>query len=126
MKPDPSAPKPTWKRVLLFLGILTEKPPWPRRLREWWLRRQAEREVAARRRHSKDRRRTRTAEHGRIIDGERWIGERLTFLRERLAAGLTEEERSAVQAEIEVPSKERGMSLGGRSQLSSCCSFTVS
>ncbi len=50
--------------------------------------------------------------HGRIIDGERWIGERLAFLKERLAAELTDEERSAVQAEIEVLSKERGISLG--------------
>jgi hypothetical protein len=33
--------------------------------------------------------------HGRIIDGERWIAERLAFLRERLAAELTSEERSA-------------------------------
>lgn len=51
--------------------------------------------------------------HGRIIDGERWITERLAFLRERLAAELADEERSAVQAEIEVLSKERGISLGG-------------
>lgn len=26
----------------LFLGILSEKPPWPRRLRKWWSKQQAE------------------------------------------------------------------------------------
>lgn len=51
--------------------------------------------------------------HGRIIDGERWISERLSFLRERLAAEGSEEERSAIEAEIEVLSRELGISLGG-------------
>lgn len=51
--------------------------------------------------------------HGRIIDGERWIAERLAFLTGRLAAELTVEERSAVQAEVEILAKERGISLGG-------------
>ncbi len=50
---------------------------------------------------------------GRIIDGERWIAERLTFLRERLAAQPSADERRAIEAEIEVLSKERGISLGG-------------
>lgn len=51
--------------------------------------------------------------HGPIIDGERWIAERLAFLRQRLAAELTVEERSAVHAEIELLSKEGDISLGG-------------
>ncbi len=51
--------------------------------------------------------------HGRIIDGERWIAERLVFLRERLAGELAAEERRAIEAEVEVLSKERGISLGG-------------
>ena len=49
----------------------------------------------------------------RIIDGERWIAERLAFLRERLAGEVAAEERSAIEAEIEVLSKERGIALGG-------------
>lgn len=49
----------------------------------------------------------------RIIDGERWIGERLAFLRERLAAQPPEDERRAMEAEIEVLSKERGITVGG-------------
>lgn len=51
--------------------------------------------------------------NGRIIDGERWIAERLAFLRARLAADPTGEERSAIEAEIEALSEERGISLGG-------------
>jgi hypothetical protein len=50
---------------------------------------------------------------GQIIDGERWITERLAFLRERLATELTDEERGAAEAEIALLSKERGISLGG-------------
>ena len=49
----------------------------------------------------------------RIIDGERWIAERLVFLRDRLAGELTAEERRAIEAEMEVLSKERGISVGG-------------
>jgi len=48
-----------------------------------------------------------------IIDGERWISERLTFLRERLGTPLSADERCASEAEIEVLSKEREISLGG-------------
>ena len=49
----------------------------------------------------------------RVIDGERWIAERLAFLRERLAGELAAEERRAIEAEMEVLSKERGISIGG-------------
>lgn len=51
--------------------------------------------------------------NGRIIDGERWIAERLAFLRDRLTAELTVDQRSAIEAEIEALSKEGGISLGG-------------
>ncbi len=51
--------------------------------------------------------------HDRIIDGERWIAERLAFLRERLTAQPPDDERRAIEAEIEVLSKEKGVSLGG-------------
>ena len=50
----------------------------------------------------------------RIIDGERWIAERLKFLRERLAGDLSESERAATEAEIEALSNERGLTSGGR------------
>jgi hypothetical protein len=51
--------------------------------------------------------------HDRIIDGQRWIAERLAFLRERLAAQPPDDARRDIEAEIEVLSKERGISLGG-------------
>ncbi len=43
---------------------------------------------------------------GRIIDGNRWVRERLRFLNEQLAANPTEDERRAIEAEIEALSKE--------------------
>ncbi len=49
-----------------------------------------------------------------IIDGDRWIAERLKFLRERLAGDLSADERTACEAEIEALSKERGLRSGGR------------
>jgi hypothetical protein len=49
-----------------------------------------------------------------IIDGERWIAQRLKFLRERLAGDLSEAERKACEAELEVFSRERGLRAGGR------------
>ncbi len=45
----------------------------------------------------------------RIIDGEQWTGERLTFLKERLAGEVADDERHAIEAEIGVLSKERGV-----------------
>ena len=49
-----------------------------------------------------------------IIDGDRWIAERLKFLRERLAGDLSADERTACEAEIEALSQERGLRAGGR------------
>lgn len=51
---------------------------------------------------------------GFIIDGERWIADRLRFLRARLAEELSEDERAQVEAEIALLSKERGVRTGGR------------
>jgi hypothetical protein len=48
-----------------------------------------------------------------VIDGERWIAERLKFLRERLTGELSDEERRATEAEVEALSKERGIAPGG-------------
>jgi hypothetical protein len=48
-----------------------------------------------------------------VIDGERWIAERLKFLRERLTGDLSREERQAIEAEVEALSKEGGITLGG-------------
>jgi hypothetical protein len=43
------------------------------------------------------------------IDGERWIAERLRFLRKRLESELSDEERRATESEIEALSKESGI-----------------
>ncbi|HUR24289.1 MAG TPA: hypothetical protein VMZ73_10495 [Acidimicrobiales bacterium] len=51
---------------------------------------------------------------GQIIDGERWIAERLRFLRARLTEELSETERVEVEAEIALLSKERGVRADGR------------
>ncbi|MGH9042600.1 MAG: hypothetical protein ACRDZ3_20490 [Acidimicrobiia bacterium] len=48
------------------------------------------------------------------IDGERWIVERLKFLREQLGGELSEDERSAIDAEIQVLVNERGLTARGR------------
>jgi hypothetical protein len=43
-----------------------------------------------------------------VISGDRWIAERLTFLRERLLDGeISDELRHAIESEIEVLRKER-------------------
>ena len=47
-----------------------------------------------------------------IIDGDQWVAERLKFLRERLAEDPPGPERRAIEAEIEVLSKERGIASG--------------
>ncbi|HEV3363301.1 MAG TPA: hypothetical protein VG795_04050 [Acidimicrobiia bacterium] len=49
----------------------------------------------------------------RIIDGEDWIAKRLRFLRERLAGELPDEERGALDQEVEALSKESGVMPGG-------------
>jgi hypothetical protein len=48
-----------------------------------------------------------------VIDGRRWIAERLKFLRERLLEDLSDDERGAIEAEIEVLSKESGIMPAG-------------
>lgn len=50
---------------------------------------------------------------GRIIDGEGWIAARLKFLRSRLAEDISDDERQAVEAEIEALTEERGILSGG-------------
>ncbi len=54
-----------------------------------------------------------------IIDGEKWIAERLRFLREHLTGDLSEDERRAAEAEIETLSKERPIGSGGPRRLRS-------
>jgi hypothetical protein len=49
----------------------------------------------------------------RIVDGEGWIRERLKFLREQLAADPSDEQRRAIEAEIEALSQERGILPAG-------------
>lgn len=51
---------------------------------------------------------------GNIIDGERWIADRIRFLRGHLVEELSEDERAQVEAEIALLSKERGMRADGR------------
>ena len=53
------------------------------------------------------------AVHATVIDGERWAAERLLFLAGRLAGDPSENERQALEAEIEALSKERGIGFGG-------------
>lgn len=50
---------------------------------------------------------------GQIINGNRWIAERLKFLRSRLAEDMPDEEREAIEAEIETLTHERGLTTGG-------------
>jgi hypothetical protein len=51
-----------------------------------------------------------------IVDGDRWIKDRLGFLRSLLEddhRDLTEEQRAAIEAEMATLSKERGIHHGG-------------
>jgi hypothetical protein len=48
-----------------------------------------------------------------MIDGDRWIARRLAFLRELLQTDPSPELRQAIEAEIAVLSKERGIQHGG-------------
>lgn len=50
---------------------------------------------------------------GQIINGERWINERMKFLRARLAEDPPAGERTAIEAELETLSKERGLTARG-------------
>ncbi|MGH9037288.1 MAG: hypothetical protein ACRD0O_16135 [Acidimicrobiia bacterium] len=49
-----------------------------------------------------------------VIDDRRWIEQRLKFLRERLAAGPSDDERQAIEAEIEALSARRRRTPFGR------------
>ena len=48
-----------------------------------------------------------------MIDGDRWISQRLAFLREALAGDLPDEQRQAIVEEIELLRNERGIHHGG-------------
>jgi hypothetical protein len=50
---------------------------------------------------------------GQIINGNRWIAERLKFLRSRLAEDVSDDDRKAIEAEIEILTQERGLTAGG-------------
>jgi hypothetical protein len=49
--------------------------------------------------------------HG-VIDGDRWIAERLKFLRGLLDGDISDEQRQAIESEIDVLRKERGLHVG--------------
>jgi hypothetical protein len=49
-----------------------------------------------------------------MIDGDRWIAQRLAFLRQLIQTDLSSEQQQAIESEIEVLSKERGIQHGGR------------
>ncbi len=49
----------------------------------------------------------------RVINGDRWIAQRLAHLREVLHGDLTDEQREGIEAEIALLSKERGIGHGG-------------
>lgn len=51
-----------------------------------------------------------------VIDDRRWIEQRLKFLRERLAAGPSDDERQAIEAEIEALSSHRRRTVFGRTR----------
>lgn len=48
-----------------------------------------------------------------MIDGDRWISERLAFLRGALNGDLSEDQRQAIEAEIATLRTERGIHHGG-------------
>jgi hypothetical protein len=51
--------------------------------------------------------------NGNVVNGDRWISQRLAHLRELLAGEVSDEQRKAIEAEIAVLSRERGIALGG-------------
>jgi hypothetical protein len=51
--------------------------------------------------------------NGAVVNGDRWISQRLAHLQELLAGEVSDEQRKAIEAEIAVLSKERGFVLGG-------------
>ena len=50
---------------------------------------------------------------GSVINGDRWIAQRLAFLRSRLEADISDEERKAIQDEIAALEQERGILIAG-------------
>ncbi len=48
-----------------------------------------------------------------VINGDRWIAERLAHLREMLDTDLADEQRQAFEDEIAVLENERGITCGG-------------
>ena len=46
-----------------------------------------------------------------VIDGERWIAERLKFLKQRLSENPSDDERRAIEVEIQALSKASGIML---------------
>jgi hypothetical protein len=48
-----------------------------------------------------------------MIDGDRWIAQRLAYLRAVLATDIPEDQRKAIEEEIEKLRKERGIHIGG-------------
>ena len=48
-----------------------------------------------------------------VIDGDRWIAERIDYLKGLLEGELPDEHRRVVQAEMEKLRNERGYHLGG-------------
>lgn len=48
-----------------------------------------------------------------MIDGERWIAERLAFLNEVLNGDVSDEQREAIETEIQILKKDRGIRQGG-------------
>ena len=54
--------------------------------------------------------------YGSVVNGDRWIAQRLAHLRGLLDGDVSDEERKAIEAEIATLSQERGISLGGLRQ----------
>jgi hypothetical protein len=52
-----------------------------------------------------------------VIDGDIWITARIAFLRRLLKDRLSEEERTAFEAEIASRSNERGIHQGGHRRI---------
>jgi hypothetical protein len=49
-----------------------------------------------------------------VVNGDRWISDRLAFLHDLLNADISDEQRTFVEAEIAVLSKESGITTSGR------------
>jgi hypothetical protein len=51
--------------------------------------------------------------HGHVVNGDRWIAQRLAHLRGLLDGEVSDEQRKTIEAEIAALSHERGIALGG-------------